>query len=145
MSNHLNFNYIVKFANQTFLTRPSAHPFSNYYSDYASPYDRSESYRFANKIVAQIVAYLVKGTVLDMGKPIRYEEGKTYLTIGGEPFTVTECKDELGGYETVCNAEGKHRYNRTKHAWDAGRITGSKWTKDCLRYPPEEVKNPLAK
>lgn len=139
MSEHLSYGYIVKFANQTFLTKPDSHPFGNYYADYASPYDRIQAYRFKNKHKATLVARLVGGTVVDMHTPIRYEEGKTYLTIGGDAFAVAERKDSNVDYETVCDLDGKHRYNRSTNAWDAGRCTGSKWTKDALRYPPEEV------
>ena len=63
-----------------------------------------------------------------------YEVGKTYLTIKGSHFTVV---DDNGS--CVCDSEGRHRYNRKDGGWDNGRTTGSKWTEDCLRYPPEDV------
>lgn len=63
-----------------------------------------------------------------------YEVGKTYLTIGGDEFTVVADKGTC-----VCNEHGSHRYNHKDGGWDNGRSTGSKWTENCLRYPPEEV------
>jgi len=127
--------YIVKLSNETYLTFPTASPWSNYYEDHANPYERIRAFTFSNWLQAKIVALLTNGVVVRMdGPPIRYEQGKTYETIGGDPFYIDQCKDE-----TVCDRTGNHRYNRTNSAWDAGRRTGSKNSVDDLKYPPVEL------
>ena len=129
-------NYIIKFADQTHLTKPESRLYANYQSDeHYSPYDRTMAYRFNSFEEANVVANLVGGVVTTLETTEKFEEGKTYLTIGGDEFFI----DKVVG-DCVRNVEGKHRYNRQdRDGWDNGRTTGSKWTKDCLRYPPEEV------
>lgn len=128
-------HYIIKFKDETYLTKPSATPYSNYYKDHATQYNRVEAFRFNSKLVAYIVKLLVGGSIVTtLETPLRYEVGKSYMTIGGDVFTVTE---QVG--DCIRNAEGYHCYNRLQeNDWDGGRMTGSPHTKDSLRYPPVE-------
>ena len=129
-------NYIIKFEDQTYLTKPQPHLYGNFLSDHHySQFDRTMAYRFTDFDEASIVASIVGGVINTLETTQLYEAGKTYLTIGGDYFTVT---GESGS--CVYDEKGSHRYNRKDGGWDNGRTTGSKWTKDCLRYPPEEVK-----
>ncbi len=140
MRNKTKPNYIIKFADETYLTKPDATPFANYYKDHANPWDRSIAKRFSSKAVAIIVKWLVGGDIVTTLETTEtYEMGKTYMTIGGGEFTVTEVKDSC-----VCDVNGHHRYNRKNlegvgTGWDNGRTIGSPYTKDCLRYPPVEI------
>ena len=131
--------FIIKFSDQTILSKPSPTPYGNYYDDHASQWDRGIALKFKSRILAEIVALIVGGKVVDNTKIYRYEIGKYYLTNDGSVFFVDKCKNKTKGYETVCNEEGSHRYNRTTFGGDNGRTTGSKYTGKCLRYPPEEV------
>lgn len=129
--------YIIKFPNQTYLTKPNTNPFSNYYVDHATPYDKQLALRFNYKVMALLVAKIVGGSVENTYKIERYELGRTYLTIAGDHFFVAQCKDSTEGYETVCNEECKHHYNRTTSSGCNGRGTGASRTLCSLRYPPE--------
>lgn len=127
--------YIIKFADQTFLTKPERYLCGNFLSDHRySQFDRSMAVRFTSLEDAETVANIVGGVVNTLETTEIYEVGKTYLTIGGDEFTVVADKGTC-----VCDEKGHHRYNRKTGGWDNGRTTGSKWTENCLRYPPEEV------
>lgn len=127
--------YIIKFADQTFLTKPERYLYGNFLSDkHYSQFDRGMAIRFNNLEEAEIVANIVSGVVDTLETTLLYEVGKTYLTIKGDEFLVVADKGNC-----VCNEKGQHRYNRKDGGYDNGRTTGSKWTEDCLRYPPEEV------
>lgn len=136
--------YLIKFEDQTYLTKPDRHLIGNFLSsEMYSQFDRTTAYSFENKLDAEKVSSVVGGTIVTLETTERFEEGKTYLTIKGEEATILECFNNTVGYETVKVQlpSGKigGRYNRSTGGWDNGRTTGSKWTEDCLRYPPEEV------
>jgi hypothetical protein len=130
-------DYIIKFEDETYLTKHSATPYGNYWEDHASQWDRVEALRFKSKLKAIIVLFLTgkKGLVTTLETTLTYQVGKTYMTIGGGHFTVVEDNGAC-----VCNEKGHHRYDRKDGGWDNGRTTGGRWTKDCLRYPPVEIK-----
>ena len=134
-------DHIIKFDDQTYLTKHDANSYGNYWTDHASQWDRTQAIRFKSKLKARIVLFLTgkKGLITTLETTLTYQVGKTYLTNDGGRFTVVEDKGVC-----VCNEKGNHRYNRKDGGWDNGRTTGSKWTKDCLRYPPEEVKGELS-
>lgn len=128
--------YVIKFDDQTYLTKPERYLYGNFLSDqHYSQFDRSMALRFNDVVDAEIVSNIVGGSVTTLETTELYEVGKTYLTIKGDKFTVVQDKGTC-----VCDANGSHRYNRKDGGWDNGRTTGSKWTENCLRYPPEEVK-----
>lgn len=136
--------YIIKFEDQTFLTKPDRHLLGNYLSDHKySQFDRSMAQTFTDELDAIVVAELVGGEVTTLETNLRFELGKTYLTIGGEEAVVIDVREKYVGYETVVvelpDGHQGGRYNRSNGGWDNGRTTGSKWTENCLRYPPEEV------
>lgn len=135
--------YAIKFKSTNSYLKIPTSPYSNYYSDHASHYDTDSVVRLKCKLSAKLLAFFLGGDdaiVIDFDVPILYEEGKTYERINGKPFFVAKCKNELRGYETICDEFEKHRYNRSTGSRDNGRITGSKWTDDCLKYPPVEYK-----
>ena len=128
--------YIIKFEDQTYLTKPERHLYGNFLSDHHySQFDRTTAYQFSCEVQALSVASIVGGKVVTLETTDTYQVGKTYLTIKGEHFTVV---GDTGS--CIHNEKGSHRYNRKGGGWDNGRTTGSKWTENCLRYPPEEVK-----
>jgi|TARA_A100001391_G_scaffold205421_2_gene206079 hypothetical protein len=136
--------YIIKFDDQTHLTKPDAELYGNFLSDHKySQFDRSMAQQFSCELSAILVSKIVGGKVVTLDTNERYKLGKTYFTIGGQEAEVVGVHEERKGYETVVvqlsNGRQGGRYNRTNGGWDNGRTTGSKWTKDCLRYPPEEV------
>tara|TARA_R100000541_G_C1897352_1_gene84012 strand:- start:56248 stop:56649 length:402 start_codon:yes stop_codon:yes gene_type:complete len=128
--------YIIKFPDQTHLTKPEPCLYGNYLSDHKySQFDRSIAQQFTSLEDATIVADIVGGKVTTLETYEKFEEGKTYLTIGGDEFFV----EAIVG-NCVRNEKGSHRYNRQDSiGWCNGRTTGSKWTEKCLRYPPEAV------
>jgi hypothetical protein len=127
--------YQIKFEDQTWLTKPSNTPYGNYYKDHANKYCKRNAMVFKYKIHAILIYLLVRGhKVVARNTTLKYELGKTYKTLDGGSFTVAEVKEN-----TVCNSQGHHRYNRKDGGWDNGRTTGSNYTSDCLRYPPEEI------
>lgn len=136
--------YIIKFKDQTHLSKPEPKLLGNFLSDEKySPFDRTLAIRFECEVEARHVADIVHGNVVTLETSERFELGKTYLTIKGEEALVTEEYDKLKGYETIAvrlpSGKDGGRYNRSTGGWCNGRTTGSKWTEDCLRYPPEEV------
>lgn len=132
--------YFIKFNDNTWLTKPSR-PYANYYwGDKDLTYDNTCAMCFDSKLKAKAVSWLLGNCkVVSKETPLRYEVGKTYYTNNGSTFTVTGETINLKGYETVYNADGKHRYNRSTGGWDNGRSPGSNLTGDCLEYPPREV------
>lgn len=126
--------FIIKFPDQTFLTKPEAVLYANFLSnEHYSQFSRVDAIKFENENDANVVAKIVGGKVQSYYTTQHYEVGKTYLTIGGDHFTVVTKTEN-----TVCDEIGRHRYSRT-YGIDNGRTTGSKWTRDCLRYPPEMI------
>lgn len=132
--------YFIKFNDNTWLTKPDL-PYANYYEkDINLKYENTLALPFSSKLKAKLVClFLGNCKVVTKETPLRYELGKTYYTNSGGRFFVAETKNDIKGYETVCNEEGKHRYNRSTGGWDNGRTTGSSITGDCLEYPPREV------
>lgn len=133
--------YIIKFDDQTHLTKPEPSLYGNFLSDHKySQFDRSMAQTFTNKLSALIVACIVGGKVVTLETNLRFELGKTYLTIGGDEALIVDVHEQYTGCETVVvelpNGHQGGRYNRSDGGWDNGRTTGSKWTENCLRYPP---------
>ncbi len=62
----------------------------------------------------------------------RFKANRRYRMMGGGFVTVLACENGPRGYETIrcsdssANApEGIHRYNRSTHGADQGRVTGT--------------------
>lgn len=55
----------------------------------------------------------------------RFKEGQRCKTIGGSFVHVVKLKNRERGYETALFSDGVHRYNRSTHEMDQGRVTGS--------------------
>jgi hypothetical protein len=54
----------------------------------------------------------------------KFALGKTYTLQNGEKIRLVR-RDGSMGYETVVDQYGIHRYDRSTHSKDAGRVTGS--------------------
>jgi hypothetical protein len=67
----------------------------------------------------------------------RFQVGETYETQAGELVKVLGRTDELG-YECLICSDGKHRYDRSLHCTDAGRVTGTAHDYSC----PDNFKRP---
>lgn len=55
----------------------------------------------------------------------KYEVGKEYECQNGAMVKVLGRHDKYKGYESLICSDGKHRYDRSDHSVDAGRVTGS--------------------
>lgn len=52
--------------------------------------------------------------------------GKWYTTQAGDLVQIVgRFNTAYAGYETVLGSDGTHRYDRSTHSQDAGRVTGS--------------------
>ena len=60
----------------------------------------------------------------------RFEVGKQYETQCGNMVTVLG-RTDLVGYECLICSDGKHRYDRSTHSSDAGRVTGTDHDYSC--------------
>lgn len=60
----------------------------------------------------------------------KYTIGETYETQAGEAIQVLG-RTDLTGYETLICSDGKHRYDRSDHSEDAGRVTGTPHDYSC--------------
>lgn len=57
--------------------------------------------------------------------PFMFEVGKSYMTQEGKMVKVIGRTDKYRGYECLICDDGKHRYDRSDHSSDAGRVTGT--------------------
>lgn len=57
--------------------------------------------------------------------PYMFEVGKEYETQDGRRVAVLGREDRHRGYETLICSDGSHRYDRSTHNGDAGRVTGT--------------------
>ena len=55
----------------------------------------------------------------------KYQVGTAYETLNGDLVTVVSRSINLRGYETLVCSDDKHRYDRSTHSSDAGRVTGT--------------------
>lgn len=62
--------------------------------------------------------------------------GQSYQTQSGDMITVLGRSDESWGYETLICSDGRHRYDRSYHHEDAGRVTGTDHDYSC----PDNIK-----
>jgi len=53
-----------------------------------------------------------------------FEVGEQYETQSGEMVKVLG-RTDMRGYECLICSDGKHRYDRSDHSTDAGRVTGT--------------------
>jgi len=60
----------------------------------------------------------------------RFKVGEQYETQCGDVVTVLG-RTDLPGYECLVCSDGKHRYDRSSHASDAGRVTGTAHDYSC--------------
>lgn len=60
----------------------------------------------------------------------KYEVGKVYETQGGV-LVKTIGRTTLVGYECLVCSDGRHRYDRSTHSQDAGRVTGTDHDYSC--------------
>ena len=66
------------------------------------------------------------------GSPFLFEVGETYLTQEGKAVKVVARHAKYRGYETVVDADGCHRYDRsTGDKRDSGRVTGTPHDYSC--------------
>lgn len=59
-----------------------------------------------------------------MKKQFKFKVGHTYTTQTGQLVKVVG-RTKLKGYECLICNDGKHRYDRSTHNSDAGRVTGT--------------------
>ena len=83
--------------------------------------------------------------------PFRYVVGETYELQNGDRVKIVERFAKHRGYETVMDEHGYHRYDRSTHQEDTGRVTGTAHDYSCplnIRrenselYEPETTNNP---
>lgn len=68
--------------------------------------------------------------------PFRYKLGETYELQNGQSVTIVARHIQFAGYETIEDEAGFHRYDRSTHDSDAGRVTGTPHDYSC----PENIK-----
>lgn len=61
----------------------------------------------------------------------KYQIGGVYETQAGEMVTVLGRADKFRGYESLICSDDKHRYDRSTHSSDAGRVTGTEHDYSC--------------
>jgi hypothetical protein len=60
----------------------------------------------------------------------KFEVGKVYETIAGKKVMVLG-RTDLKGYECLICSDNMHRYDRSEHNDDAGRVTGTDHDYSC--------------
>lgn len=70
------------------------------------------------------------------GAPWRFTLGETYELQNGQHVKIVARHIQLAGYETIEDEAGIHRYDRSTHDSDAGRVTGTPHDYSC----PENIK-----
>jgi hypothetical protein len=85
----------------------------------------------------QLAARLPEGKFRQTyGAPFRFTLGESYELQNGQFVKIVARHLQTAGYETIEDEAGVHRYDRSTHDSDAGRVTGTAHDYSC----PENIK-----